>query len=1427
MYRKLLIKICIQGMKLALCLCMISTILISNQTSHTYAANEQKKIENNENYQLSVEHILIVDSYQFIDMSNKTISLSLTQLEKGYDVLKHQYKKKGIKVVEKSIIINKDDFKNKKCVVKIHYQLDKNYKAQYNKPLLKSQYMGTFDDITIMPIKTIKVAFNYKFSAYGALPGMSAHTDEDTILEESENGTFSLDYQLPTISGYNIALDETPLQDCLDENNNVIVSDEIHENAWKKARIAVIDGVTYTYDVKTNRIKAEGLTKDTKLNIYYRRMQGTYAVKHQRIDGQILKIEEKQPGRVGALTNAKALDIPGYSSQSFSQQVIKKDGSTVVTILYETTNYRIVFDTQGGNYIARQTVKIDENIDFRNVVPTKKGYIFAGWQYQDKNGKLVELSIENDQFMITNEFLNNIKVSNTDSMKSITLIAKWEPEVSSVTVVFWTEDPDYTTTSKNPKIDSGAFSNVGSFQLQYLKSEDSLVEEKDGQQVLKADIQKNIDEQFREKMGYVYDSDLDTDGNYNGTHMGEVAVADFYSLSKDMPYRILVDDKQGNEVDGTKVAADGSTLIYVFYVRNIYTLRFHYYTDDYKLYSNTVSLSYHNGTPSAGQIKNIDQSELMVNGKPKLERTITVSAKYGTDLRSLWPNTSVSLKEEGYSTNWNFISWATTAGRYNQKYIIDAKNAGDPYSQNAESTVMGLYGSMSSEIVANPKNPEEVHDLYAFWTSRRINYYQYNHCYEIPNMKSDDLLKDDVKVISDSIGDVDVSSEKNKLYLLPVQNDIFQLYEFSDLLIVDENGDTLDSNREQGYYAIRQFDDPSDGVTKYYAIGRRVLAKSTNAIQEQTPSARLHLSRVNGLPDHNTQYNDEDGRYTGIQVGAEDNPYNLYFYYNRDRYRITYMVNDEELGIIELPYGALLDETKYGFKKEDGNYSIHYKMKNDDSILTQVWTPIKDDKNQIIKRDVCPDKLPQGTKPWTFSYWSLGPAGTRKMNWTNDAKTNVVVESNLRLYAQWEAPEYKIIFDWNNGVAIEASQIAPKVQILKGGQSLSTNGIIPRLIRNGYILEGWKIVKCDSYPDFVGNDYDLNMNLYSDITIQADWKSDNTKITDYSVRYVTIENGKEVEIAPTKIVRHFHYSQGIKIWEKPVKPTVNGYETYVPVLQNDSLILKEEASENVLTFYYTISNKKSYTLRYINKETGQIVYRAKPISGYFSALTVYPSETDLLELNKLGYYLIDKKGNRVTNMSQVTHKIVLSEEKPEQIIDIYVKPIVYSITYKGIDAYQSIVGKLGNKEKYKVTDSPFRLKNPTKFIKDGITYTFEGWKLVSGTQEISGLDFNGKETSHNVTIQEGTKGNLTFMAIWSPPLKDDVSVIPNDSKKDFTVNVDKNPIHSKESKGKENQQKNIVKTNDHLLFELWLSMSIISLFGLVLLISSQKKYDKI
>lgn len=1417
-------------LKITLCICMLLTTIAFATSFTVFATNQNSKPENvhdeTKEYKLYIRHFLEIDGLKFVDFEKTPYSISDNELSNGYNVLSKAYKKEGLITVNESFIITESDFINGEYTADIHYKIKDGYQAKYNKPKTRSIYAGTFDDVSIIAIQKIKMTLDYKFSAYGALPGMSAHSPDEIILTSQSDGTYSLDWEVPYIKGYNVALDEAPLQLCLDSNNNVIVSDEEHEKAWEKARIKTIEGITYTYDVKTNHITAHGLTKDTKINIYYRRMQGTYTIKHQTVDGKTLLIQDNQPGRVGALTTAKAADIPGYTARLFSQQVIKTNGETVVTILYETADYRIIFDTLEGNYIARQNVKLDEFIDFQNMIPVKKGYTFDGWQYTNQHGDLVDLSIQNNRFEITEQFLKDVKIVGTDSTKSITLVAKWIPDVSSVTVVFWTEDPDYSTTSRNPKTDSGAFSNVGSFKLENLKTEDVLVEEKEGQQVLKEDIQKIIDEQFREKMGYVFDSDLDADGNYNGTYMGEVAVADFYKASQDMPYRILVNDEQGNEVDGTKVAADGSTLIYAFYVRNVYTLRFHYYTDDYKLYNQTVALSYHNSGSIANAnaigTKNIDQSELIINGNPKLEKTVEISAKYGTDLRNLWPNTQIALKEAGSSTNWNFISWATTSGRYNQKYIIDANKANDACSPQAESTILGLYGSMGSEIIANPKNPEEVHELYAYWTFYRSSYYQYNHCYEIPNMTSQDLIGSRV-IIRDGNDNTDDSVENNKLYLLSVNDDIFKMYEFSDLLIVDENGKTIDSNREQGYYAIRKYTDPNDNVVKYYAIARRVSVKSTNIIQAQSPSSRLHLSRVNNVPDHNTQYQDNQGGYSGKAIGTEENPYDLYFYYNRNRYTITYMVNDEELGVLELPYGALLKETKYGFKNDDGKSTIQYKMKNDDPILTKVWTPIKNQLGEMIQRDVCPDKSPQGTKSWTFLYWSLGSAGTRHMTWSNDTKTSTIVESNLRLYAQWDAPKYKITFDWNKGVPIDTSQVIPKQQILRGGQSVAINGIIPRLIRNGYILEGWKISKCDSYPQFVGNDYDLNMNIYSDMTIQANWKSDNTKITDYSVRYVTIENGKEIEIAPMKTVHDFYYQNGVEIWEKPIKPTLKGYENYVPITQNESFILKEDAEENILTFYYITSHQKSYTVRYKDYDTQKVVYTTTPVLGHFSALMVYPIQSECQLLNKLGYYLVDNQGQDIETILSLGKNIILNDQNPNQIVEFYVKPISYTIHYLGLEDYQKQNGILNNQSEYKVIDKSFALKNPSSFTKNGLKYIFVGWKLADGTKEINGIDFNGQEVSQNVVIEKGTTGHLTFIATWkiSQDHSEDKPQDKPQGKPEDKPQINQEPTESNNTK--DNQK--VVRTDDCYFIELWGILIFISLSGLLVLINKKKKYE--
>lgn len=68
----------------------------------------------------------------------------------------------------------------------------------------------------------------------------------------------------------------------------------------------------------------------------------------------------------------------------------------------QVSNYTIYFDTIGGSSIANQTVQ-DGNYVQQPNIPTKDGYIFLGWFYNDKKFDF-----------------------NTNINKDITLVAKWE-----------------------------------------------------------------------------------------------------------------------------------------------------------------------------------------------------------------------------------------------------------------------------------------------------------------------------------------------------------------------------------------------------------------------------------------------------------------------------------------------------------------------------------------------------------------------------------------------------------------------------------------------------------------------------------------------------------------------------------------------------------------------------------------------------------------------------------------------------------------------------------------------------------------------------------------------------------------------------------------------------------------------------------------
>lgn len=552
------------------------------------------------------------------------------------------------------------------------------------------------------------------------------------------------------------------------------------------------------------------------------------------------------------------------------------------------------------------------------------------------------------------------------------------------------------------------YSNAGSFTINNVETDSSLVQEGDSKALL-GSIQTEVTREFA--------------GSAKDT--ASLDASKFYTQHS---FAILHETDGQVDYSTTTANADGKTMIYVYFTRNIYTLKFHYYgkanyygssSSDHCVAINTNGYSYagageiindddelnfgynkgHTIVDSEGHTKTESNKWVAAKEEPSVPQTITIQAKYGADLREVWP---VALPEESVTSTEGrpitMCSWATTDGKYREEAITAGSSHFD------EPTIMGLYTTMDSYIIADPSEPAKTHHLVAYWSQYTVSVYRYNHCYELPDLKIDDST--DVKTVSLYSDSTDL---KNTLYLVPTDNEAITKFDFTDLLKVsyDEASETITYDDIRGnYYAVRGY--TSDGKTKYYAVSRQVETVSTNSIEKQNPSARPHMTRANNNADHTTEHQDSDGMsWQGNVCGTKENPYDLYFYYDRESYTIRYVVpntnendpqTEDELGRIELPYGAHVTSEEYAFQLDyrDNNQNAEYG-----------WTYLEG--SEAVP--VCPDRNPDGKTPWKFKGWGLGPAGAN-MLWempddSHPEETQAQISddfyigSDLLLYAIW------------------------------------------------------------------------------------------------------------------------------------------------------------------------------------------------------------------------------------------------------------------------------------------------------------------------------------------------------------------------------------------------------------------------------------------
>lgn len=288
----------------------------------------------------------------------------------------------------------------------------------------------------------------------------------------------------------------------------------------------ILQGDTYV-DAKNVELNYASLTEDKVIDVIYRPVLVDYTVRHytQNIldDNYELHTETNGQQYTGSQVGKCEIDIDGFSALYYEHLTVAADGSTVIEVYYDRNYYLVDFDLGGGYGVEPIYARYGATIGAND--PTRAGYVFAGWELVGVDG-VKPTETQKAQYDINDG--KQITIPNV----SLTYLAIWRQDETSYTVVYWKENAD---------------DNGYSFW---------------GSQIVGA--------------------------NNSGVLDGTVMSGDVVSGSDNIPSSITTTTVDGSQVDERRyftyneartdknviVEGDGSTVVNVYYTRNVYTIYF-------------------------------------------------------------------------------------------------------------------------------------------------------------------------------------------------------------------------------------------------------------------------------------------------------------------------------------------------------------------------------------------------------------------------------------------------------------------------------------------------------------------------------------------------------------------------------------------------------------------------------------------------------------------------------------------------------------------------------------------------------------------------------------------------------------------------------------------------------------------------------------
>ena len=286
---------------------------------------------------------------------------------------------------------------------------------------------------------------------------------------------------------------------------------------------------------------------------------------------------------------------------------------------------------------------------------------------------------------------------------------------------------------------------------------------------------------------------------------------------------------------------------------------------------------------------------------------------------------------------------------------------------------------------------------------------------------------------------------------------------------------------------------------------------------------------LNGYSRYKSTQNGKVMTWTAGKTASMGSSDTLCFYYTRNSYQLTYSVGGSNIDTASVKYDAPLD-AYFSYAPADR------------------------------------------TDGYTFDGWYKDPECTQSV----DALT--MPYNNMIVFGKWNPPAHTVTFDVNGG-SMSATQTVfegiPHGGTVSGiaddaGQWLDSY----KPVRDNYTFVGW----------FYGDNQDVRFtptqSVKADLNLTAVWEpTAATTYADVTIKYVYIDGDGRVP---------FKDSDGNDVTETRENQAVNSvcvaqaeyFEGYYPLKTLDSVLVVDDAANNVITFVYRKIQTWNYSLEY-------------------------------------------------------------------------------------------------------------------------------------------------------------------------------------------------------------------------------------------------------